>query len=38
MQKDFAKISSNPIAGIKIDSPDSIRDLSRKGLKQKMQK
>jgi len=35
MEQDFAKISSNPIACAKIDSPDSIRDLSSKGLKQK---
>jgi len=35
MEQDFTKISSNPIACTKIDSPDSIRDLSSKGLKRK---
>jgi hypothetical protein len=37
MEQDFTKISSNPIACIKIDSPNSIHDFSGKGLK-KMQK
>jgi hypothetical protein len=33
MEQDFTKISSNPIACIKIDSPNSIHDFSGKGLK-----
>jgi hypothetical protein len=35
MDQDFAKISSNPITCIKIDSLESIGDFSSKGLKQK---